>query len=98
MSNEQTKPSDSLVQQLLNERRELKISVERLKLALADAEASGGASRTQSKEVDELRTEVERLRYQLASVRAEATQLREERDHLRGGIEKALAQLDSEDE
>ena len=98
MSNEQTKPSDSLVQQLLNERRELKITVERLKLALADAEASGGASPTQSKEIDELRTEVERLRYQLALVRAEATQLREERDNLRGGIEKALAQLDSEDE
>ena len=98
MSKEQTKPSDSLVQQLLNERRELKITVERLKLDLADAQAAGGASPSQSKEVGELRTEVERLRYQLASVRAEATQAREERDHLREGIEKALAQLDSEDE
>lgn len=94
MSNELTKPSDSLVQQLLDERRELKISVERLKLDLADAQASGGASPAQAKEVEELRTEVERLRYQLASVRAEATQAREERDHLRAGIEKALAQMD----
>ena len=97
MSKEQTKPSDSLVQQLLNERRELKIMVERLKLDLAEAQASGGGSSSQSKEVDELKAEVERLRYQLASVRAEVTQLREERDHLRDGIEKALGQLDTEE-
>jgi len=97
MSKEQTKPSDSLVQQLLNERRELKIMVERLKLDLVDAQASGGGSNSQAKEVDELRAEVERLRYQLASVRAEVTQLREERDHLRVGIEKALGQLDAEE-
>jgi hypothetical protein len=97
MSKEPTKPSDSLVQQLLNERRELKIMVERLKLDLADAQVSGGGSNPQSKEVEELRVEVERLRYQLASVRAEVTQLREERDHLRDGIGKALAQLDAEE-
>ena len=98
MSKEQTKPSDSLVQQLLNERRELKITVERLKLDLADAQAAGGVSPSQSKEVGDLRTEVERLRYQLASVRAEATQLREERDDLRDGIEKVLSQIaDSEE-
>ena len=35
MSKEQTKPSDSLVQELLTERRELKVAVERLKLQLS---------------------------------------------------------------
>jgi regulator of replication initiation timing len=95
MSKEQTRPSDSLVQELLKERRELKVAVERLKLQLADAEAAGGSG--PDPRVKEQQEEVERLRYQLASVRAEATQLREERDHLRDGIEKALSQL-NEDE
>jgi chromosome segregation ATPase len=95
MSKEQTRPSDSLVQELLKERRELKVAVERLKLQLADAEAAGGSG--PDARVKEQQEEVERLRYQLASVRAEATQLREERDHLRDGIEKALSQL-NEDE
>ena len=43
MSKEPTRPSDSLVQQLLAERRELKIAVERLKLDLADAQVAGGS-------------------------------------------------------
>src|SRR6185369_15950940 len=90
MSNEPTKPSDSLVQQLLTERRELKIAVERLKLDLGDAQST--------REVGELKEEVERLRYQLASARAELNQLREERDHLRGGIERALDQLNAGEE
>jgi predicted nucleic acid-binding Zn-ribbon protein len=99
MSKEPTRPSDSLVQQLLTERRELKIAVERLKLDLADAQAvGGGGDPKSSREVGELKEEVERLRYQLASARAELTQLREERDHLRGGIEKALEQLSAGDE
>jgi len=99
MSKEPTKPSDSLVQQLLTERRELKIAVERLKLDLADAQAgaSGGDPKS-SREVGELKEEVERLRYQLASARAELTQLREERDHLRSGIEKALTLLNAGEE
>ena len=46
--------------------------------------------------VGELREEIERLRYQLASSRAEATRLREERDEMRQGIEKALEQLTAE--
>ncbi len=96
MSKEPTRPSDSLVQQLLTERRELKVAVERLKIELADAQATGGAPDPRSRELQELREEVERLRYQLASARAEATNLREERDHLRGGIERALEQLKSE--
>src|SRR5438445_13635070 len=44
MSKEQTKPSESLVQDLLAERRELKGAVERLKLELADAQSSGGGA------------------------------------------------------
>ena len=96
MSKEQTRPSDSLVQDLLAERRELKVAVERLKLQLADAEASGGGGGPDPR-VKELQDEVERLRYQLASARAEATHLREERDSLSAGIEKALEQLTVEE-
>lgn len=93
MSKEQTRPSESLVQELLAERRELKVAVERLKLDLADANSSGGGP---DPRVEELRNEIERLRYQLASSRAEVTKLREERDELRSGIEKALGQLKGE--
>jgi chromosome segregation ATPase len=96
MSKEQTKPSESLVQDLLAQRRELMVAVERLKLELADAQASGsGAPDPRARELSELKDEVERLRYQLASARAEITRLREEREHLRGGIERALQQLDA---
>ncbi len=100
MSKEQTRPSDSLVQQLLAERRELKVAVERLKLDLADAQsnAGSGADRARAGELSELKIEIERLRYQLASTRAETTQLREERDALKTGIERALEQLSTEDE
>ena len=95
MSKEPTKPSESLVQQLLAERRELKVAVERLKLELADAASnSSGAPDPRVKEMQE---EIERLRYQLASVRAEANQLREERDNLRAGIERALDQLTADE-
>ena len=92
MSKEPTKPSEALVQDLLAERRQLKVAVERLKLELADASKSSGPD----PRVKELQDEVERLRYQLASARAEATQLREERDSLRSGIERALDQLSAE--
>lgn len=94
MSKEQTKPSDSLVQELLNERRGLKVAVERLKLELEDAKASNSGG--PDPRVKELHDEIERLRYQLASARAEITQLREERDELRSGIQSALAQLAEE--
>jgi chromosome segregation ATPase len=96
MSKEPTKPSDSLVQQLLTERRELKVQVERLKLELADAAGNSGGG--PDPRVKELQEEVERLRYQLASSRAEATQLREERDELRAGIERVLEQLEESEE
>jgi chromosome segregation ATPase len=94
MSKEQTRPSESLVQELLSERRELKVAVERLKIELEDAKASGG--RGPDARLQELQSEIERLRYQLASVRAEVTQLREERDELKAGIERALDQLAEE--
>jgi len=93
MSKEQTKPSESLVQDLLAERRELKVAVERLKLELADAGANAGRPDPRLRERQE---EIERLRYQLASARAEVTRLQEERDELRAGIQRALAQLTSE--
>ena len=94
MSKEQTKPSESLVQELLSERRELKVAVERLKIELQDAKAGGGGG--PDPRVKELQEEIERLRYQLASVRAEVTQLREERDQLKAGIERVLDQLAEE--
>jgi len=93
MSKEQTRPSESLVQDLLAERRELKVAVERLKLDLADAQANAGGP---DPRVRELQDEIERLRYQLASARAEANQLRDERDELRVGIERAVQQLAAE--
>ena len=93
MSKEQTRPSESLVQDLLAERRELKVAVERLKLDLADAQSNAGGPYPR---VRELQDEIERLRYQLASARAEANQLREERDELRAGIERAVQRLAAE--
>lgn len=94
MSKEQTKPSESLVQQLLSERRDLKVAVERLKIELEDARAGGGG--VPDPRIKEMQEEIERLRYQLASVRAEVTQLRDDRDELRAGIERALDQLAQE--
>ena len=90
MSKDPSKPSESLVQELLAERRELKVTIERLRLDLADAQkaASGPDPRMR-----DLQAEVERLRYQLASARAEAGLMREERDELRLGVERALEQM-----
>jgi chromosome segregation ATPase len=90
MSKEPTKPSESLVQQLLAERRELKVALERMRLELGEVKttASGPDPR-----VRDLEVEVERLRYQLASARAEVGQLREERDALVQGVERALDQM-----
>ena len=90
MSKEQTKPSESLVQDLLTERRELKVALERLRLELEDVRSTSGGP---DPRVRELTAEVERLRYQLAQTRAEAGLLREERDELRLGVEKALEQF-----
>ena len=90
MSKEPKKPAESLVQELLAERRELKVSLERARMELA--ETREGASGPDPR-VKELEAEVERLRHQLATARAEATLLREERDELRVGIERTLEQL-----
>lgn len=92
MSKEPSKPSESLVQELLAERRELKVAVERMKLEVEDARRSAGGG--DSRMLKEMQDEVERLRYQLASARAELGQLREERDALRSGIQRALEQMD----
>jgi chromosome segregation ATPase len=96
MSKEQTRPSESLVQELLNERRQLMVAVERLKLELADAAAAGGGG--PDPRLKEMQEEIERLRYQLASARAEANNLRDERDALRAGIERALDQMAADEE
>jgi chromosome segregation ATPase len=90
MSKEPDKPSESLVQELLSERRALKVTVERLRLELADAQSTAGGP---DPRLRQLQDEIERLRYQLASARAEAGLAREERDELRMGIERALQHM-----
>jgi chromosome segregation ATPase len=90
MSKEPTKPSESVVQQLLAERRELKVTIERLRLELAEVKTTAGGP---DPRVPDLQAEIERLRYQLASARAEAGLMREERDELRAGIERVLDQI-----
>lgn len=94
MSKDPSRPSDSLVQELLAERRELKVAVERMKLEVEDAKRSAGGA--DPKVVRGLQDEIERLRYQLASARAEAGQLREERDTLRAAIQRAIEQIEAE--
>jgi chromosome segregation ATPase len=90
MSKEPKKPSESLVQELLTERRELKVALERLRLELNDLRSASGGP---DPRVGGLTAEVERLRYQVAHARAEAGLLREERDELRKGVERALEQI-----
>jgi capsule polysaccharide export protein KpsE/RkpR len=90
MSKEPKKPSESLVQELLTERRDLKVALERLRLELQDVRSTSGGP---DPRVSGLTAEVERLRYQLAHARADAGLLREERDELRLGVEKALEQI-----
>ena len=90
MSKEPTKPAESLVQGLLAERRELKVALERLRLEMEEVRSTTGGP---DPRVRELTTEIERLRYQLAQARAEAGWLREERDELRQGVQKALEQI-----
>jgi chromosome segregation ATPase len=90
MSKEPTKPSESLVQELLAERRELKVALERLRLELEDVRRTSGGL---DPRVRDLAAEVERLRYHLAQARAEVGLLREERDELRLGVEQALERI-----
>ena len=93
MSKEPSRPSEALVQELLAERRELKVAVERMKLELEDAKRSAGGADPRA--VKELQDEIERLRYQLASARAETNHLREERDELRAAIQRAIEQIEA---
>lgn len=93
MSSEPKKPAESLVQGLLAEKRELKVLLERARMDLEEARQGASGPDPRVKDLD---AEVERLRHQLATARAEATLLREERDELRAGIEKALEQLADE--
>jgi chromosome segregation ATPase len=90
MSKEPTKPSESLVQELLAERRGLKVALERLRLELDDVRGTSGKP---DPRVRDLAAEVERLRYHLAQARAEVGLLREERDELRKGVERAVEQI-----
>jgi chromosome segregation ATPase len=90
MSKEPKKPSESLVQELLAERRDLKVALERLRLELEEVRSTSSGP---DPRLSALTAEVERLRYQLAHARAEAGLLRDERDELRFGVEKALEQI-----
>lgn len=90
MSKEPGKPADSLVQQLLAERRELKVALERARLEIEDAKGSSGGP---DPRVAQLQAEVKRLRTQLDGTRAEVNLLKTERDELRDGIEQAIAGL-----
>src|SRR5437879_13781742 len=85
MSKEQTKPSESLVQELLNERRSLTVAVEGLELELADAQSGSGGT---DPHLGELRGRIKRHRYQLAAARGHAQQLLDRRNGPLSGTEK----------
>jgi chromosome segregation ATPase len=84
-------PADSVVQSLLSERRSLMVALERAKLELEEARGTAGGP---DPRVAELQAELRRLRTQLDDSRAEVNLLRTERDELRDGIVRALAQLE----
>ena len=90
MSKKPAEPADSLVQELLAERRSLRVALERARLDLEDMR---GTDSGPDPRVAELQAELRRLRMQLDATRAEVNLLRTERDELRDGIVKALAQL-----
>ena len=90
MSKEPAKPADLLVQQLLAERRELKVALERTRIELVDAKGGAGAP---DPRLAQLQTELQRLRGQLDDTRAEVNLLKTERDELRDGIVRAIAHL-----
>ncbi len=90
MSKAPDKPAESLVQQLLAERRQLKVALERARLEVEDAKGTAGGP---DPRVAQLQAELIRLRGQLDDTRAEVNLLRTERDELRVGIEHAITQL-----
>lgn len=91
---EADQPADSVVQNLLAERRSLMVALERARLDLAEAR---GTANGPDPKLAELQAELRRLRMQLDDARAEVNLLRTERDELQDGIERALAQLESPD-
>ena len=93
MSKPPAGPADSLVQQLLGERRDLKVALERARLELAEAKGRAGGP---DPRVSQLQVELTRLRTQLDETRAEVNLLRTERDELRDGIQRAIVQLQTE--
>jgi len=90
MSKKPDKPAESLVQQLLAERRELKVALERARIEVEDAKGSAGGP---DPRVAQLQAELTRLRGHLDDTRAEVNLLRTERDELRAGITRAIEQL-----
>jgi chromosome segregation ATPase len=90
MSKEPAKPAESLVQELLAERRELRVALERARMEVADAKGSAGGP---DPRVAQLQAKLARLRTTLDDTRAEVNLLRTERDELRDGIAHAIAQL-----
>lgn len=90
MSTEPTKPSESVVQKLLAERRELRIALERMRLELAEVRST---SRGPSPRLNEMEIEVAGLRAQVDDLRAQLRLLSVERDGLREGVLRALDQL-----
>src|SRR5258705_13536543 len=86
MSTEPKRPADSLVQELLAERRELKVLLERARMEVEEARAGSSGPDPRVKTVE---AEIERLRHQLATTRGEAGPRREGAERLGRGIEKA---------
>jgi chromosome segregation ATPase len=87
-------PADSVVQGLLADRRSLMVALERVKLELAEARGSAAGP---DPRLAALQSELRRLRGQLDDARAEVNLLRTERDELREGIVRALAQIEAPD-
>jgi hypothetical protein len=91
MPAESKKPAESLVQELLAERRNLMVANERLKLELQDAR-SAQAEMHQPAGKD-LELEIAHLKGMLETTRGEVEALARERDELLEGIERALNRL-----
>jgi chromosome segregation ATPase len=84
-------PADSVVQSLLAETRSLKVALARARIELEEAKGATGGP---DPRVAELQAELLRIRTQLDDARAEVNLLRTERDELRDGVERALAQIE----
>jgi chromosome segregation ATPase len=88
-------PADSVVQSLLAETRSLKVALARAKMELEEAR---GTSSGPDPKVAELQGDLRKLRTQLDEARAEVNILRTERDELRDGVLRALAQIEETEE